>query len=53
VGRKDVEDAVLRLDSLTKEECLMAVARNLEVTHHVESVAQEVEDNVKLIRDGT
>jgi hypothetical protein len=27
MGRKDVEDAFLRLDSHTKEECLMAVRR--------------------------
>lgn len=32
-GRTDVENALLRLDSLTKEECLMMVARNLDVTH--------------------
>jgi hypothetical protein len=35
VGRTDVEDALLRLDTLTKEENLMATARTLEVTHHV------------------
>ena len=33
VGRREVEDALLRLDSLTKEESLMAVARNLEGMH--------------------
>jgi hypothetical protein len=33
VGRTDVEDALLELDTLTKEETLMAVARTLEVTH--------------------
>jgi hypothetical protein len=36
VGRTDVEDALLRLDTLTKEENLMATARTLEVTHHVD-----------------
>ena len=36
VGKTDVEDALLRLDVLTKEECLIAVARNLEVSHHVD-----------------
>jgi hypothetical protein len=30
VGRREVEDALLRLDSLTKEESLMAVAKNLQ-----------------------
>ena len=36
-GRRDVEDALLRLDSLTREEYLMVAARNLDVTHHVDS----------------
>ncbi len=36
VGRTEVEDAVLRLDMLTKEENLMVAARNLEVTHRVD-----------------
>jgi len=35
-GRTDVEDAVQRLDVLTKEENLMTAARNLEVTHRVD-----------------
>ncbi len=34
-GRTDVEDAVLQLDMLTKEESLMVVVRNLEVTHRI------------------
>ena len=33
VGRGEAEDALLRLDSLTKEESLMVVARNLEGMH--------------------
>ena len=51
VGRTEVEDAVLRLDTLTKEENLMMVARNLEVTHrvdgNVEAIMVLVEDNLK------
>ena len=43
VGRTDVEDALLRLDTLTKEESLMIAARNLEVTHHID-------DNVAAVR---
>jgi len=43
MGRTEVEDALLRLDSLTKEESLMAVAKNLDVTHHID-------DNVKDIK---
>jgi hypothetical protein len=32
-GRPEIEDALLRLDVLPKEECLMTAARNLETTH--------------------
>jgi hypothetical protein len=37
VGRKDVEDALVRLDTLTKEEALMTAARNLEVAHQAKA----------------
>ena len=47
VGRTDVEDALLQLDMLTKEESLMMLVRNLEVTHHVDGVVHDVDDNVK------
>jgi hypothetical protein len=51
IGRTEVEDAVLRLDTLTKEESLMMVARNLEVTHrvdgNVEATMVLAEDNLK------
>jgi hypothetical protein len=33
MGRTEVEDALLELDTLTKDESLMAVVRTLEVTH--------------------
>ena len=53
-GRTDVEDAVLQLDHLTKEESLMVVIRNLEVTHRVDgnveatkALAEDIGDNVK------
>ena len=36
VGRMSVEDALLRLDMLTKEETLMTVAKNLQITHRVD-----------------
>ena len=66
-GRRDVEDALERLDILTKEENLMTAARNLEVTHRVdvnvmatqdkvtiiEEVIHDVDDNVKVTRYGT
>jgi hypothetical protein len=54
VGRKEVEDAVLQLDMLTKEENLMIAARNMEVTHHVDRnveankvLTENIDDNVK------
>ena len=49
MGRTDVEDALLRLDLLTKEESLMAAAKNLEVTHHVDRNVEEV----KVLVEGT
>jgi hypothetical protein len=56
VGKKDVEDALERLDMLTKEENLMTAARNLEVTHHVhttvtatQEVTHRVDDKVTTI----
>jgi hypothetical protein len=59
VGRTDLEDALLRLDSLTKEESLMAVARNLEATHRVDGNVQEtkrlaevIDHNMKVTKDG-
>ena len=52
VGRREVEDALLRLDSLTKEESLMAVARNLEATHFVDRIVRGVDTNVKAAKEG-
>jgi len=50
VGRTEVEDALLRLDSLTKDESLMMAARSLEITHHVDGNVQAIKnvtDNLK------
>ena len=47
MGRTNVEDALLRLDSLTKEEGLMTAARNLEVTHRVANIVRDVDVGVK------
>jgi len=56
MGRTDVEDALLRLDALTKEESLMAVAKNLEVTYHVDGnvkdikvLAEDIDEKVQVI----
>ena len=54
VGRKEVEEAILRLDTLTKEEKIMIAGRNLEITHRIDGnveatkvVAENIDDNVK------
>ena len=47
VGKTDVEDALSRLDMLTKEESLMMMMRNLEVTHRVGGIVHDVDGNVK------
>jgi len=59
-GRTDVEDALERLDVLTKEENLMTAARNLEVTHRVDvnvmatqEVIHDVDDNIKETKELT
>ena len=47
VGRMDVEDALSRLDMLTKEENLMVMVKNLEVTHHIDGVVHDIDINLK------
>ena len=37
MGRKDIEDALKRLDRLTQEEALMAAAQILILTHTVDN----------------
>jgi hypothetical protein len=56
-GRTDVEDALQQLDTLTKEETSMTVARTLEVTHHVDGNVEETKvlaknagDDIKVIQ---
>jgi len=48
MGRTDVEDGLLRLDSLTKEEGLMGAARILGMVHNVDDNVTMME---KMIRD--
>ena len=50
VGRRDIEDALLRLDSLTREEYLMVAARNLNVTYHVDRVIRDVRGDLEVSR---
>ncbi|KAH9955019.1 hypothetical protein BC827DRAFT_910588 [Russula dissimulans] len=50
VGKKEVEDALERLDVLTKEEISMTVARNLKVAHDIDGhmrVAKRATDELK------
>jgi hypothetical protein len=57
MGRTEVEDTLERLDRLTKEETLMAVTRNLGVTHRVDDnvmavkgVVHNIDVNVEQIK---
>jgi len=59
-GKTDVEDAFLRLESLTKEESLMTVAKNLEVTFDVDGnvkkiqgLAEDIDNRVHVIEGAT
>ena len=37
IGKKEIEDALQRLDKLTQEEARMAAAENLRLTHVVDN----------------
>ena len=50
-GRTDVEDALQRLDILTKEENIMTAARNLQVTHQVDINVKETKELTRDVRD--
>ncbi|KAI0249042.1 hypothetical protein BJV78DRAFT_728446 [Lactifluus subvellereus] len=47
IGRTEVEDALQRLDMLTKEETGMTVARNLAVGHAVEGIVIAIKDGAQ------
>ena len=47
MGKKDIEDALSRLDMLTNEENSMVMMRILEVTHHIDAAICDVDHNVK------
>ena len=46
IGRRDIEDALSRLDRLTQEEAWMATAQVLKVAHRVEHGVETVGDQV-------
>jgi Tfp pilus assembly PilM family ATPase len=51
IGRTDLEDALKRLDQLTREEARMGIAQNLRATHHVSESVRRVVDTVASVGD--
>ena len=47
IGRRDLEDALMRLDRLTQEEAWMATAQVLKVAHRVEGGVKTVAEQVE------
>ena len=53
IGRKDIEDALSRLDRLTQEEARMATAQVMKVAHLVKDGVEAVRNKVNLAVEGT
>ena len=51
IGRTDLEDALKRLDQLTREEAWMGIAQNLRATHNVGEIVGRVADKVASVVD--
>jgi hypothetical protein len=51
VGRKDIEDALMRLDKLTQDEARMAAAQILKLTHVVDNKVTGVGNKLKEMED--
>ena len=51
VGRKDIEDALLRLDKLTQEEARMAAAEALKITRGIDNKVNDIDDKVERVDD--
>ena len=51
IGRTDMEDALKKLDELTREEARMAIAENLRATHAVDESVARVDDRVGGVSD--
>ncbi|KAH9055238.1 hypothetical protein EDB87DRAFT_1341233 [Lactarius vividus] len=49
VGRRDIEDALARLDKLTQEEARMAAAQILRLTHSVDDKVKVVDNKVAVV----
>ena len=52
IGRTDLEDALTRLDRLTREEASMGIAQNLMTTHNVGEIVRVVDDRVAEVSRG-
>ena len=50
-GRKDVEDALLRLDKLTQEEARMAAAESLMITRGIDDKVNDVGERLEGVDD--
>ncbi|KAH9056455.1 hypothetical protein EDB87DRAFT_1231666 [Lactarius vividus] len=53
IGRKDVEDALQRLDALTQEEARMAAAEVLMITRGIDDKVKDLGDRVKVVDEKT
>ena len=51
IGRRDIEDALKRLEKLTREEAWMGIAQNLRATHIVGEDVRRVVDKVASVDD--
>ncbi|KAH9024584.1 hypothetical protein EDB85DRAFT_273669 [Lactarius pseudohatsudake] len=51
IGRRDVEDALVRLDRLTQQEVQMAIVQVLKVAHDVKAGVQTVGEQVQGVDD--
>jgi hypothetical protein len=51
IGKKEMEDALKRLDKLTQEEARMASAEILRITHIVDKKVTIVDDKVTTVND--
>ena len=53
IGRRDLEDALSRLDMLTQEEAWMATLQILKVAHRVDDQVRTVGEKVDVAIEGT
>ena len=49
---KDVEDALQRLDKLTREEALMVAAEGLTITHEISDKMEDVDHKIGSVNEG-